>query len=655
MGCLNSGVVGLNYPLVALVDFRGYRLFAMSLIPISSDTLILGSADAGNTIVNKEPEAKKLVEAIGKSLNLRKHKISQRISTRSCLDLEIHRGLDGQVYGLDFARMFPPEYMDQSSPKGAFLSRLLRPEFVRCYKNPLCNDSYSKFLRVDPNYRQYHTEIAEATHYLRTTVIPATAAFFDSLSPESLDYNPLSLFLHRYGVNMRLLGLFYDSLREPYKRRLVLVEMLARAIKHGLRTEWREVMQGSMIPDETVLQNILLFTFNNLFTNLAIRNPKTWKDVQEAAQTRFGFIYKESIAEEFRRTQPTEGHLCLLFKRLSTMLGIRWTTHTYDYFTQNWDSYRTERTLDADDLIALVPTIHHISVVSYSLGYRKKQKARSASSDEADYWFTSAVRDFNDALGAFCEDEKQVLLQKASTLAEMGRTAAALFEYSQLLARAQSEDVSILVRVAQFLEHEEQTDLAEQYYVRALIANPNNYEALRLYADFCQRLTTDQPLADALAKHAESLSRRNHGDMEEGSLPRTRSSRRYEKAREHHLLGRGVLLGDTLCDECHKPITARIYSCQNCPRHCHRVSLSSLNFPGLQGRVCRPRLHAARVLALHCCGGEAPEDQPPGRPAVRPNLLPAPAQARHLWPRGPAHLDSCPHEDPGPSLRDRNL
>ena len=37
-------------PLIALFDFMGYRLLAISLLPISTDTLVYGSADGGRTM-----------------------------------------------------------------------------------------------------------------------------------------------------------------------------------------------------------------------------------------------------------------------------------------------------------------------------------------------------------------------------------------------------------------------------------------------------------------------------------------------------------------------------------------------------------------------------------------------------------------------------
>lgn len=47
MAYFNCDIVGLHCPLMALVDYRGFRLIAMSILPIDKTTLVYGSNDAG--------------------------------------------------------------------------------------------------------------------------------------------------------------------------------------------------------------------------------------------------------------------------------------------------------------------------------------------------------------------------------------------------------------------------------------------------------------------------------------------------------------------------------------------------------------------------------------------------------------------------------
>jgi len=46
----NASIPDINVPLMALVDYRGFRLTAMSLLPVDTSTIIYGTFDAGKTI-----------------------------------------------------------------------------------------------------------------------------------------------------------------------------------------------------------------------------------------------------------------------------------------------------------------------------------------------------------------------------------------------------------------------------------------------------------------------------------------------------------------------------------------------------------------------------------------------------------------------------
>lgn len=55
-------------PLMCIVDYRGFRLIAVSLLPISEDTLLYGTCNGGETVKNSpevEPMVKRMAEHIG--------------------------------------------------------------------------------------------------------------------------------------------------------------------------------------------------------------------------------------------------------------------------------------------------------------------------------------------------------------------------------------------------------------------------------------------------------------------------------------------------------------------------------------------------------------------------------------------------------------
>jgi hypothetical protein len=117
----SANVDGLNFPLMALIDYRGFRLIAMSIVPVNSTTLRYGSADAGSTVHADLPELNAKMEAVGRALNLKKHR-SGEVEIVGPSDIEGHLGTDGRYYVLDFARVFPPEAPLQPYTINIFLS-----------------------------------------------------------------------------------------------------------------------------------------------------------------------------------------------------------------------------------------------------------------------------------------------------------------------------------------------------------------------------------------------------------------------------------------------------------------------------------------------------------------------------------------------------
>lgn len=65
--------LNLNFPLMAVIDYRGYRVVAEALLPISKETIIYGSSDAGNTVHNSDPIFNDKMAQIAALLNLKGH------------------------------------------------------------------------------------------------------------------------------------------------------------------------------------------------------------------------------------------------------------------------------------------------------------------------------------------------------------------------------------------------------------------------------------------------------------------------------------------------------------------------------------------------------------------------------------------------------
>jgi hypothetical protein len=177
----------LCFPLVVLVSYKGYRLLAMSLLPINRSTLVYGSADGGATVVASDARVNAVVEAAATRINLCRHAVGRRrVVIAGPGDVEVHRGKDDRLYMLDFGRTMPPEappLRSEPTAPGArpynarsIFHRLLRPALVERFARPLNSDAFSAFNEHDANKQQHNSDVQEATQQLYARVIPMFAA-----------------------------------------------------------------------------------------------------------------------------------------------------------------------------------------------------------------------------------------------------------------------------------------------------------------------------------------------------------------------------------------------------------------------------------------------------------------------------------------------
>ena len=96
---------GLVVALQALIDFAGYRLQAMLILPL--ETHVVGSGDACDTLPKAEEEACGKFKIVADHLGLAEHDIKvgeDAVRLHFGADVEGHKGADGKIYVLDTAR-----------------------------------------------------------------------------------------------------------------------------------------------------------------------------------------------------------------------------------------------------------------------------------------------------------------------------------------------------------------------------------------------------------------------------------------------------------------------------------------------------------------------------------------------------------------------
>lgn len=108
---------GLYTLSTVIVDYRGYRVIAQSIIPgilqrEQEQSVVYGSADSGKTISSHE-KFLELLNKAGKAIRVRPHKVlasnGDEIELCSSVECKGIIGADGRHYILDLFRTFPPD------------------------------------------------------------------------------------------------------------------------------------------------------------------------------------------------------------------------------------------------------------------------------------------------------------------------------------------------------------------------------------------------------------------------------------------------------------------------------------------------------------------------------------------------------------------
>eukprot|EP01105_Mastigella_eilhardi_P018365 TRINITY_DN4240_c0_g1_i8.p1 TRINITY_DN4240_c0_g1~~TRINITY_DN4240_c0_g1_i8.p1 ORF type:complete len:943 (-),score=202.12 TRINITY_DN4240_c0_g1_i8:2539-5286(-) len=271
-----SGIQQLRTPLMALIDYRGFRLVAMSRLPINNSTLVYGSADAGEHVHADVEEFNQLMMLAARKINIKGHLCGRKDYNNyktlyAPCDIEGHVGTDGEFYVLDLARVFPPT--SDHDVRRSYLFKHFRPEFVRSYKKPLSSDAFSKF---DGEADVNNAEVAEATEYLFQKLIPQFSTWLENNFTNLNLPRQFAELLHRYGVNIRYSGLVLEHVdtNNAELRSLLIHEMLARVAKNMLREKLRHTMRTRQTLEEDVFTLVITSFLNSILRS----NSSFWTD-----------------------------------------------------------------------------------------------------------------------------------------------------------------------------------------------------------------------------------------------------------------------------------------------------------------------------------------------------------------------------------------
>eukprot|EP01129_Flabellula_baltica_P012033 TRINITY_DN5373_c0_g1_i1.p1 TRINITY_DN5373_c0_g1~~TRINITY_DN5373_c0_g1_i1.p1 ORF type:complete len:726 (-),score=148.54 TRINITY_DN5373_c0_g1_i1:468-2645(-) len=403
----STGIKGLCFPLMAVIDYKGFRMVAMSILPIDQTTIKYGSSDAGRSVHCEIPEFNEKMKTASEFLNLKKHVVGTEKVLHSAGDIEGHLGKDSRYYLLDFARSFPPECPDPNPerkfPRQEYF-QMLRPEFVRLWPKPLCPDAFTKWQKNDPEREDNNIEIYKATQHLYNSTIPRFveklesimgnrqgrsfeenkmefAKKFARIHSDKLDFSEdlknvavrkdveilgnirLIEEMHRVGINVRHLGRIRNLCRSAVVRSTVLLEMVARVVKDLMNTQMRKVMSKIGTLSEEPFNRIVV-EFFSFITEENKDSLVFWDFLKKKIQLKFYL----SLDDEERSIPGIRLKDSLdipsLVDRISDLVGVKISDQALQSLHQFPDSF----VLVDSDIEEVYAKVKHMNIIDFAEG-----------------------------------------------------------------------------------------------------------------------------------------------------------------------------------------------------------------------------------------------------------------------------------------------
>lgn len=416
------GMNDIHYPLMALIDYRGHRIVATSLLPITNNTLKYGSID-GINFVKKDDKAIALIEEVCNSLNLKEHKVGGEngVYLMSHGNIEVHKGFDGKYYAFQFADAMPPEYLGNDFSELEHSAFRLRPEFVRKYDVPLSPDAFTEIGEHDKHI--HNQEVKEATKVLRTEAIgDFTKRFEEYLHHDSTQYNMIGFAglhsslqenaykkaqtiliyeMHREGINLRYMGKIRKEAKSKELKRVILVEMIARVLKNTLKRKWRNLVKKNPECGEESYKHVTA-----KFLNRALGESNDsfiyWQfNVKPAIISKFsdGLSHKElSIDSELRETELLKNVLL----RVLEMCSIVISAPLHERISKDSSWLKQSEPIRALDIVAINSKIKTLNTIPFVEGLLLLDSIKYLKTVKDKSWILKAsLQKFNESLLVF--------------------------------------------------------------------------------------------------------------------------------------------------------------------------------------------------------------------------------------------------------------
>lgn len=395
-----SNVQDLNFPLMAIVNYCGFCLIALSVLPVSKDTLRYGSADGGKTVHKDNSVLNRKMQEAATKMNLKGHLTGIRTPTLiyGPGDIEGHIGKDNKFYILDFARTFPPEAIlpgDKQKEKGRVLYKLLRPELVVSNPIPLSSDAFTGWGRADPDWRIHNDEVTMATRRLFLKVIPELVVDLteDNIKTFTTDMNIR-------GINLRHMGFIRSLLVRSGKDSLadvVLLEIISRSMRSILTENWRDIVSTYKLINIDMLKTTTVNMLNLLVENSEQADTFWKEDIKKMMLTKYRTcLVGEELSKDFdlRKSIPRQD-LLVIYHRICHIAGVKLTSRAESDLNKLPE---TVTILSPWDIASISPTVKHMHITDFADMQALFFKGLNTSQElEAERFFSLAIQKLEDS------------------------------------------------------------------------------------------------------------------------------------------------------------------------------------------------------------------------------------------------------------------
>ncbi|KAI9205234.1 clustered mitochondria-domain-containing protein [Polychytrium aggregatum] len=258
INAVNQSRARISTALMTIVDYKGFRIVAFADMGLDERVTLVHSI--GSRCPKIDERVAEPLSAVARFANLKTHVVNvddeRRISVHGSASMEAHADKTGRhLYAVNLHELFPMDFGDSAEgsvgPKGGSLApssvsngelntavarpdskKRFRPEFVKAYQAELASDALTEKSGSGRREREVNDgEALRAAKYLRENWVPAFVRKLDELEVRPIDSHMLVTEMHRYGVNVRYLGMIARISTLPCIREMATIEMAARASK----------------------------------------------------------------------------------------------------------------------------------------------------------------------------------------------------------------------------------------------------------------------------------------------------------------------------------------------------------------------------------------------------------------------------------------